>query len=125
MVVSQFRAKQKQTGAKYKDFRKKRKSDMGRIPTLTKIGESETKNVRVLGGNLKVRLQNADKVNLYNPKDKKSTVVKIKTVAENPANRHFVRRNIITKGTVVETELGKARITSRPGQDGTLNAVLI
>ena len=46
-------------------------------------------------------------------------------VVENPANRHFVRRNIMTKGTVIETEKGKARITSRPGQDGTINAVLI
>ncbi|MFH1511592.1 MAG: 30S ribosomal protein S8e, partial [Candidatus Woesearchaeota archaeon] len=33
--------------------------------------------------------------------------------------------NIITKGTIVDTDKGKVRITSRPGQDGTLNGVLV
>ncbi|MBW3022802.1 30S ribosomal protein S8e, partial [Candidatus Woesearchaeota archaeon] len=53
------------------------------------------------------------------------TKAKIKTVADSPANKHYVRRNIITKGAIVETDKGKAKITSRPGQDGTVNAVLI
>ncbi len=44
---------------------------------------------------------------------------------ENAANRHYVRRDIITKGTIIQTKLGKARVTSRPAQDGTVNAVLI
>ncbi|MCK4384091.1 MAG: 30S ribosomal protein S8e, partial [Candidatus Lokiarchaeota archaeon] len=35
------------------------------------------------------------------------------------------RRHILTKGAVVETELGNARITSRPGQHGTLNGILM
>ena len=125
MVVNQFRSKQKQTGAKYKTFRKKRKSDMGRLPTHTKLGERQAKTLRVLGANNKVRLLNSNKVNVYDSKEKKCFVSKIKTVLENPANRHFVRRNVITKGTIVETEKGKVRITSRPGQDGTLNGVLI
>ena len=46
-------------------------------------------------------------------------------VIENPSNPHLVRRNILTKGAVVETKLGKAKVTSRPGQEGTLNGVLI
>jgi small subunit ribosomal protein S8e len=44
---------------------------------------------------------------------------------ENPANPHYVRRNIITKGAVIKTELGNAKVTSRPGQDGVVNAALI
>ena len=55
----------------------------------------------------------------------KCVVAKIKTVLENPANPNLTRRNIITKGCIVQTEKGKARITSRPGQQGSLNAVLI
>ena len=47
------------------------------------------------------------------------------SVVENPANIHYVRRNIMTKGAIIETELGKAKITSRPGQTGTINAILI
>lgn len=55
----------------------------------------------------------------------KTKKVKIKNVLENPANRHYARENIITKGAIVDTEAGKARITSRPGQDGSANAVLV
>jgi small subunit ribosomal protein S8e len=125
MVVSQYKSNQRETGAKYKPLRKKRKCDMGRTPTFTKLDEMKVKTLRVLGGNHKARVTNADKVNVFDKKEKKCRVVKIKTVLENPANRNFIRRNIITKGTIVDTELGKARITSRPGQSGTLNAVLI
>jgi small subunit ribosomal protein S8e len=32
---------------------------------------------------------------------------------------------MITKGAVLKTELGRARVTSRPGQHGILNAVLM
>jgi len=60
----------------------------------------------------------------YN-RTKKYSKVKIKNVVENPANRHFVRRNILTKGTVVDTDKGKAKITNRPGQEGSINAVLV
>ena len=51
--------------------------------------------------------------------------MEIKDVLENPANPHYVRRDIITKGAIVITDIGKARITSRPGQHGVVNAVLI
>ena len=34
-------------------------------------------------------------------------------------------RGIITKGALIETELGKAIVTSRPGQDGVVNALLV
>ena len=125
MVVNQSRSKQKETGAKYKDFRKKRKSDSGGRPVMTKLGENKTKNVRTLGGNSKTKLQYGDTVNVFDAKEKKSVTLKIKAVVENPANRHYVRRNVITKGTIVETEKGKAKITSRPGQDGALSAVFV
>jgi small subunit ribosomal protein S8e len=47
------------------------------------------------------------------------------TEVENPANKNYIRRNILTRGAVVMTELGKAKITSRPGQDGEVNAILV
>ena len=62
---------------------------------------------------------------IIDPKTKKATKSKILSVKDNPANQHFVRRNTITKGAVVETEAGLARITSRPGQDGVVNAVKV
>ena len=49
----------------------------------------------------------------------------IEQVTENPSNPNYARRNIITKGAVIETSEGSARVTSRPGQDGQVNAVLV
>jgi small subunit ribosomal protein S8e len=55
----------------------------------------------------------------------KTTLADIETVELNAANRNYVRRNIITKGAIVQTTVGKARVTNRPGQDGSINAVLV
>lgn len=125
MALSQARPKRKQTGARYKDFRKKKQYELGREPSFTKLGKARVQTIRVMGDNRKLRLLSTDTANLYNPKTKSYKQVKIKTITDNPANRHFIRRNIMTKGSVIDTELGKARITSRPGQDGVINAVLI
>jgi len=125
MVVTQSRAKRKPSGARYKAYRTKKKYEMGRLPSQTKLGEKSIVKIRARGSNSKSRLLSIDVANVYDPKSKKYQKAKIKTIVENPANRHFVRRNIMTKGSVVETEIGKAKITSRPGQDGAVNAVLI
>ena len=78
-----------------------------------------------MGGHEKVRLLSIETVNVFDPKTKKYKQSKVKNALENTANKNFVRRNILTKGTVIETEAGKAKITSRPGQEGTVNAVLV
>ena len=62
---------------------------------------------------------------IVDPKTKKFSQAKIKTTTSNPGNWHFVRRNILTKGSIIDTEKGKAKVTSRPGQDGMITAVLI
>ncbi|MCC5990265.1 MAG: 30S ribosomal protein S8e, partial [Thermosphaera sp.] len=77
------------------------------------------------GGNVKVRVKKALYVNVYNPKEKACKKVKILTVVETPSNPQNARFQIISKGTIVKTELGLVRITSRPGQDGVLNGVLV
>ncbi|MEM3155906.1 MAG: 30S ribosomal protein S8e, partial [Nitrososphaerota archaeon] len=46
-------------------------------------------------------------------------------VRSNPANSDFERRGVLTRGAIIETKLGDARVTSRPGSDGVINAVLI
>jgi len=126
MAISQLRSLTKPSGGKYKQKGRKKKSfELGRQPALTKLEKKRSQYVRTMGNNRKVRLLSIDTANLFDPKAKKYEQVKIKKVVDNPANRHFVRRNIMTKGTVIETEKGKARITSRPGQDGAVNAVLI
>lgn len=74
---------------------------------------------------MKVRLLSSKWANISNPATGKTEKVEILRVAENPANLDYDRRGVITKGTVVETSLGTARVTSRPGRDGTVNAVLV
>ena len=98
----------------------------GAAPTLTRIEEKhKIKTVRTKADGRKSRVLTANQVNLFDPKTKKFSPAKLKTVTECPADTHYVRRNIFVKGAVVETDKGKARITSRPGQNGSINAVLI
>ena len=125
MVVNHARGKTQATGKKYKKTFAKRQYQTGSSPTLTKFAETKSKVIKTIGGNSKQRLLSSDNVNLLDPKTKKHVQAKINTTIENPANRHFVRRNILTKGAIIETDKGKARITSRPGQEGQINAVLV
>ena len=125
MAITQGRPRRKQTGARYKDYRKKRQHDMGREPSFTKLDKKRVQIIRTRGSDRKLRLLSSDTANLFDPKTKSFKQAKIKTITDNPANRHFIRRNIMTKGSVIDTDFGKARITSRPGQDGVVNAVLI
>lgn len=89
------------------------------------VGPMRQKPVRTKGGNQKIALLATDAINVTDPKSGKTQRAELKTVVENPANIHYVRRNILTKGAVVETSAGKARVTSRPGQHGALSAVLL
>lgn len=125
MAKTQTRSNRKISGSRYIDYRKKKLFELGRDPTFTKIGETSIRKVRVLGGKQKLILLGSDVANLYDPKTKKYKKAKIKTVKESPANRDFVRRNILTKGSIIETDSGLARISNRPGQEGIINAVLI
>jgi small subunit ribosomal protein S8e len=124
-MITQTRPKLQSTGARYHANRKKKLYESGSEPTLTKLGARRVDTVKTKGGLRKVKLFSSDIANVLDTKSMKYEKIKIKTVSGNPANRHFIRRNIMTKGAIIETEKGKARITSRPGQDGTINAVLI
>ena len=127
MAIFKARAKTKRTGsgARYKDYRKKKLIDLGRQPSLTAIGAKKMRVIKGRGFTNKFRLLVAEKVNLFDPKTKKYSSAKITAVVESPSNSQYVRRNIITKGAIVQTDKGKAKITSRPGQHGVCNAVLV
>ena len=107
------------------DFRKTKSNELAGKPTLTRLGAWKNKSVRVIGAGRKLKLLDANKVNVYDPKTKKHSTEEIQAVLENAANRQYVRRSILTKGVIVQTPKGKARITSSPGQDGVLNAILV
>ncbi len=118
-------AGRKISGGKYKRIKKKKKYTLGHAPRIVKLNETKQKRLRILGGNEKIVLLRTNKINLFDPKTKKTKVIKIKNVVETPSNYFLARQNILTKGAIVETEAGKARITNRPSQEGNLQGVLI
>ena len=125
MSIIQKRSKRKPSGGRYKFKVTKRIINLGNHPRHTKVGERSARTIKITGGNKKQFLLSSNIINVYDKKDKKHKQTKIITIVSNPANRHFVRRNILTKGSIVKTEFGDARITSRPGQEGTINGVLL
>ncbi|MDI9623814.1 MAG: 30S ribosomal protein S8e [Methanothermobacter sp.] len=125
MAIWQGRSKRKPTGGRLKKSRGKRKYELGREAAETRIGERKMRIIRTMGGNRKFRLVTDTHINVVDPDTNKVEVAEILNVVENKANPHFVRRNIITKGAIVETSKGLARVTSRPGQHGILNGILI
>ena len=124
-MLWQGRSVRSKTGGRYSPSRAKRRFEIGGSAADTTIGEDRKKNSRTIGGNSKVRALRAAFANVANPKTGTITKARIETVAENNADPNYMRRNILTKGAVIKTEIGKARISSRPGQQGVVNAVLI
>ena len=112
------------SGGKYHANRKKRKYELPGIPRVVKLKVKKMKVLRGLGGKKKNVLLQCDIANVK-MKDGKSKKAKIKNVIETPSDRFLAKQNILVKGAIIETDLGKARITNRPGQEGSINAVLI
>ncbi len=125
MGIWQARSRRKRTGGRLRPIRKKRRFEIGRELQHATIGAGTVKTYRVRGGNRKERILTATSVNVFDPATRKSSVAKIITVRENPANPNYVQRNVITKGAILSTEVGLVRVRSRPGQDGVINAVRI
>ncbi len=125
MARSQAKSQRKASGGRYRSGRTKKHHELAGFPAQTKLDdEKRTKQKRTIGGNSKRVLLQGKEINVADKKGK-TQKTEIVNVIENPSNPHLVRRNILTKGAVVETKLGKAKVTSRPGQEGTLNGVLI
>ncbi|MGC9011101.1 MAG: 30S ribosomal protein S8e [Candidatus Micrarchaeia archaeon] len=104
--------------------RDKKRHEIGGYFAATRLGEENViKKVRMRGGRKKDKLKNAGYANLL--VDGTYKKVKIKGVVESKDNRNFARLNIITKGTIIETELGRAVVTNRPGREGFVNAKLV
>jgi len=124
-MITQSRSRRKPTGGILIANKKKKKYEMGREKLYVTLGEERKKIIRTRGNGKKIRMLSYNFVNLTDKKTKKTSKVKIKNVLENPANPNYVRRNIITRGSIIETEMGKAKVTSRPSQKGIINAILI
>lgn len=117
--------KRKKTGGKKRPYRKKRKHERGGDPAYTMIGDRRLRVKRARGGGIKLALAADLYANVFDPEKRVARKVKILRLLSNPASRDLERRGVITKGAIIETELGKAKVTSRPGQNGVINAILV
>jgi len=116
--------KRKKTGGKRRAHRRKRRYEIGGTSIQTAIGETKRKRSIVRGGKLKLRLLSCNIANVTDPSTNVTKKVEITNVVRNPSNVDYERRGIITKGAIIATPLGEAHVTSRPGQDGVVNAIL-
>lgn len=125
MALWQGRSHTRPSGGRFRPHRSKRPFETGAERQETTIGPHRQKFARTRGCNQKIRLLKAETANVINSQTKTTVNTPVLEVLENAANPHYVRRNIITKGAVIKTELGPARVTSRPGQHGIINAILL
>jgi small subunit ribosomal protein S8e len=125
MVVWHGEEGRKPTGGEIEIARKKRKFELGSLPVHTKIGEPKVSIVKTKGGGRKVKASSVQFANVLDSKTKTVKKAKILDIVSNQANQHFTRRGIITKGSIIKTDIGNAKVTSRPSQHGVVNALKI
>jgi small subunit ribosomal protein S8e len=122
-MKDQGRSKRKRTGGRLRPFRNKKRYQLGREPAETTVGEPRFQVIDSRGNGTKTRVLSTNVANVS--VDGETVEAEITNVVDNPANINYIRRNIITKGAIIETSEGQARVTSRPGQTGQVNAVTI
>jgi small subunit ribosomal protein S8e len=117
--------KRKLTGGAKKRLRERRASEKDGYAAESLLGEAKNYQRRERGGNWKTSVRMASFANVVDTSSGKTQKTKITRVLRNPANRDYERRGVITRGALIDTELGNAKVTSRPSQDGVINAVLV
>jgi small subunit ribosomal protein S8e len=128
MALWQGESRRKPSGGRLVFSHGKRKFEMSREKQYTRLTvdrEAVLRQYRGMGGSYKVGMLTAQYANVIDKKTNTAKKVAILNVVENPSDPNFVQRNIINKGAKIKTELGIAVVTSRPGQCGAINAVLV
>ncbi|MDD5700342.1 MAG: 30S ribosomal protein S8e, partial [Candidatus Nanoarchaeia archaeon] len=111
------------SGGKYHALRKSKKYEGMGQERHSVLGETKTKQLRTMGGAQKTIILKSNIANVVSEgKAKKADII---NVEETPQNRFMARQNRLVKGAIIETSMGKARITNRPSQEGQVNAILI
>ncbi|MCQ2056039.1 MAG: 30S ribosomal protein S8e [archaeon] len=125
MATWQGKSRRKPTGGRRVFSAGKRKFEIGREKQLTRLGVQSLRQYRGAGGSVKVAVLSAEFANVANKETNVVERVKIKNVKVNQADPNYVQRNVLNKGATIETDLGDAVVTSRPGQNGVVNAILL
>ena len=107
-------------------YRGKRRTEVSSEAQYAYIGEKDDRKMyRKNAGSQTTRLLSANTVNVNIPKEGTTVKATINSVIANDADPNFIRRNIVTKGSIVDTSMGKVKITSRPGMHGVASGILL
>ena len=121
-------SRRKPTGGRLKRpnrYRGKRRTEVASEEQLAYVGEADArKNYRKSSGSQTVRTLSVNQVNV-NMKGGKTVRATVKNVVGNDADPNYIRRNIVTKGAVLDTDQGLVKVTSRPGMHGVVSGVLV
>jgi small subunit ribosomal protein S8e len=96
--------KRRVTGAKRNIYRKKRKFELGRVPANTKLGKPKLRQIRVRGGNYKVRAIRLNIGNFAWGSENTARRTRIVNVVYNATNNELVRTNTLVKGCIVQID---------------------
>ena len=117
--------KRKTSGGRVKFSRNRRADESDSFSVDTLLGERSIREKTSRGGNRKISLVSDNVVNVVDKNNNTVSKTTITRVLKNPSNRDYERRGVITKGAIIDTELGKVKVLSRTGQNGILNGMLI
>ncbi len=107
-------------------YRGKRKTEISSENQFAFVGDTDARKIyRKTAGIQTVRVLSVSSINVNKPKEGKTVRAKINNVVKNDADTNYVRRNIVTKGAIVETDIGQVKVTSRPGMHGVVSGILL
>ena len=95
------RHKRRATGGRMPIHKKKRKFEMGRVPTMTKLGARTIINVRGRGGNVKRRALRNDHGNYSWGSEAMTAKTRVLDVVYNATNNELVRTKTLVKNCIV------------------------
>merc|ERR1711943_141118 len=96
--------KRRKTGGKLTKWRKKRKFELGRPPSMTKIGDTRIHSVSTRGGNKKYRALRLNYGNFSWPSESVTKKCRVLNVVYNASNNELVRTNTLVKGSIIEVD---------------------
>ena len=96
--------KHTKSGARSTSWRNKRNFLAGRPSSQTRIGEKTIHEVRVRGGNLKMRALRLEMGTFAWASENATRKTRILSVAYHPADNEFVRTNTLTRGSIVSID---------------------
>merc|ERR1712046_65080 len=96
--------KRRKTGGKLTPWRMKRKFELGRQPSETKIGHKRVRSVRTRGGNTKYRALRLDAGNMSWASESVTRKCRLLNVSYNSTNNELVRTNTLVKSGIVQID---------------------